>query len=153
MTNQTDLQFIHYFYDCWKKSWHLFHMHASLEQVKPQAQGQSSHPPASPVLRMCLRILLFEYRRVYGGVFSLKHIMGDQVGNSVASFTDRLLDINSFTPVKKHPADLPKHFIQATPPLSLSAPPLYRVHQTHSPPQDCALVHLTVGGVFSASWE
>lgn len=80
MTNQTDLQFIHHFYECWEKSWHLIHMHEGLEQEKPQAQGQSSHPPASPALRMCSRILLFVYKRLYRGVWNTSWVTKGKLG-------------------------------------------------------------------------
>lgn len=71
-------RFFFFFYEFWKKSWHLFHMHTQSRGRKTRAERQSSHQPASPALCVCLRISPFERRRVYWLVCSLTHIMADR---------------------------------------------------------------------------
>lgn len=73
-------------------------------------------------------------------------------GNSAASLADHPLALNSFTPVKKHPAHLAGPLIQPTPPTSSSnAPP-----PTLSPPQhfsSTSPLYMGGGGVLSTSWN
>ncbi len=68
-------------------------------------------------------------------------------GNSAASLTDRLLAVNSFTPVKKHPTHLCRPLIQPTPSTSSGAPPHCHLNQHFPLPIFNLPLHLGCGGI------
>lgn len=98
MINHADLSFTDSAYKFWKRSWHQFHKHTKSRGRKTWAGSQSSHPPASPVPCMCLRISLFENRR--RGLFVAWNILGWPRGDL-------------FTPVEKHLTHSPRAFDSA----------------------------------------
>lgn len=98
MINHADLSFTDSTYKFWKRSWHQFHKHTKSRGRKTWAGSQSSHPPASPVPCMCLRISLFENRR--RGLFVAWNISGWPRGDL-------------FTPVEKHLTHSPRAFDSA----------------------------------------
>lgn len=74
----------------------------------------------------------------------------------MASLTDRLLTMNSFTPVKKHPAHLTESLTQPTPLTSSNTPP-HRHHHHHRPslPWDlwCLSEPHNIVTTLRAGWE
>lgn len=71
-------------------------------------------------------------------------------GNSGASPTDRPVAMNSFTPVKKQPARLPRPLIQLTPPTS-NTPPNQKKKKSPLNPARCFNLPLHGGGELPTS--